>query len=222
MSQTELTATINDLLRQTGASRQRCHAMRGQAELLGSQKVGLEEKQAAAEDEQTLLEKAQEVLYRLEAEWRGKYEVGLAGLGSRGLNAVFVDDEYEVLLESTTKRGATSLDIVLSKNGQRVRLKGGSGGSVIQVLAYILRHITTTTHRPTLRSFEVLDEPFSQVAAEQRPALCAMVKDITQRLSFQSLISSHETELLDAADVAYHVRAGGKLELLKSVGEDRS
>ena len=190
--------------------------------MLSSQSQTLVEKQAVAEDEETLLAKAQEVLYRLEESWRGHYQAGLAGLGSRGLNAVFTDDEYEVLLESTTKRGATSLDIVLSKNGQRVRLKGGSGGSIIQVLAYILRHITTTTHRPALRSFEALDEPFSQVAEEQRPALCAMVKDITQRLGFQSLISSHETELLDAADVAYRVRSGGKLELLKSVGEDRS
>jgi hypothetical protein len=60
------------------------------------------------------------------------------------------------------------------------------------------------------------------VAAEQRPALCAMVKEITQRLGFQLLFSSHEDELLDAADMAYLVHPGGRIEKLKSSMEDRA
>ncbi len=183
------------------------------------------EHHAAQEDfeaQGTLLEKAQQVLQLLEATWRGKYQEALAALGSQGLNVVFTDDTYEVLLESTVKRGVTNLDIILVKNGERVRLKGGSGGSVVQVLAYLLRHIMTISHRPPLRKLKALDEPFSMLNRAQRPALGEMVKDITQRLDFQLIFSSDEDELVDVADMVIQVNPGGKVECIKQGTEDRS
>lgn len=208
--------------KELAACSRRCYAYRGQAELLRSQQLTLEDRKTSLEAQQELSGKALEVLLLLEETWRGRYEAGLAGLGSQGLNAVFTSDDYEVVLESNVKRGVSNLDIALIKNGQRVRLIGGSGGSVVQVLAYLLRHLTTTSHRPALRLLEALDEPFSMLNVEQRPALCALVKEITQRLGFQLLFSSHEDELADAADVVVLIHPGGKVEQLKSGDEDRS
>jgi DNA repair exonuclease SbcCD ATPase subunit len=68
----------------------------------------------------------------------------------------------------------------------------------------------------------VLDEPFSMMAQAQRPALCALMRDITESLGFQLLFSSHEDELLDAADVALQVHPGGKVESLKISKGDRA
>jgi hypothetical protein len=190
--------------------------------MLHDQEVRELVRQKSMREREELLAKVLVVLQKLEATWRGRYEAALAALGSQGLNAVFTDAEYELLLESTIKRGVSSLDIVLVKDGQRVRLKGGSGGSVVQVLAYLLRHLMTVSQRPELRRFEALDEPFAMVRAAQRPALGAMVKDITQRLDFQLLFSSDEDELVDAADVVILVHPGGKVEKLKSGQEDRA
>jgi hypothetical protein len=195
---------------------------KGQATLLRTQQDDHKKWRAEFEARSALKAKALVVLQKLEATWRGRYEAALAALGSQGLNAVFTDAEYELLLESTIKRGVSSLDIVLVKDGQRVRLKGGSGGSVVQVLAYLLRHLMTVSQRPDWRRFEALDEPFAMVRAAQRPALGAMVKDITQRLDFQLLFSSDEDELVDAADVVILVHPGGKVEQLKSGQEDRA
>lgn len=216
------TEEVKTLQYDLGLVRARCHEWRGQAEMLSTQKVTLEEQKKTLLAQEEVLAKAQVVLQRLEDTWRGRYEVALAALGSQGLNAVFTDATYELLLESSIKRGVSNLDIVLVKDGQRVRLKGGSGGSVVQVLSYLLRHLTTTSHHPALRRLEALDEPFSMVAAEQRPALCALIKEITQRLGFQLLFSSHEDELLDAADMAYLVHPGGRMEQLKSNQEERA
>lgn len=213
---------VNSLQQELNGCRQRCHEYRGQAELLGTQKATLEERKGTEEAQEALSGKALEVLRRLEETWRGKYEAGLAALGSQGLNTVFTSDNYEVLLESSVKRGVSNLDIALVKNGQRVRLKGGSGGSVMQVLAYLLRHLTTTSHHPELRRLEALDEPFSAVAQEQRPALCALIKEMTQRLGFQFLFSSHEDELADVADVVVLIHPGGRVEQLKSSQEERA
>ncbi len=210
------------LQRELNTVRQRCHGWKGQATMLEAQQT---EHHADFEDfeaQGTLLEKAQQVLQLLETTWRGKYQEALAALGSQGLNAVFTDDTYEVLLESTVKRGVTNLDIILVKNGKRVQLKGGSGGSVVQVLAYLLRHIMTISPRPTLRKLKALDEPFSMLNRAQRPALGGMVKDITQRLGFQLIFSSDEDELVDVADMVIQVRPGGKVECIKKGMEDRS
>ncbi|KKN83889.1 hypothetical protein LCGC14_0295420 [marine sediment metagenome] len=214
--------TAQSLQQSVNQMKQRCAEWRGQAELLQTQQTKLLEQQGTAQAQVDLLTQAQQVLQLLEETWRGRYETALAAIGSQGLNAVFIEDEYELLLESTMRRGVSNLDIILVKNGERVRIKGGSGGSVVQVLSYLLRHLMTTSHHPALRRLEALDEPFSMVAAEQRPALCSMVQEITQRLDFQLLFSSHEDELLDAADVAYLVRPGGVVERLKSSQEERA
>lgn len=203
-------------LREDVASiRQRVHAWKGQAELLLTQQKNHQQKKDELEAKVELKKKVQKVLQQLEETWRGAYEEALGALGGRGLNAVFTSGKYEVLLESNIKRGASSLDIVLVKDGNRVRLKGGSGGSVVQVLAYLLRHLMTTAQKPALRRLAVLDEPFSMLRPEQRPALSMLVEDITNRLDFQFLFSSDEDELADVADVVYQVYPGGKVELIK-------
>ena len=211
----ELRASLDSFQRQ-------CAGWRGQGELLGGKKDMQDDRKATALEQEDVQAKALTVLHRLEETWRGHYEKALAALGGQGINAVFTDGEYEVLLESTIKRGVANLDIILVKDGKRVRLKGGSGGSVVQVLAYLLRHFMTTSQHPPWRKLIALDEPFSQVAEEQRPALSALIREIEDRLGFQCLFVSHETELADCADVVYAVAPGGTLNLLKSGMEDRA
>ena len=193
-----------------------------QYELLDSQANELEGQRETWAARAALQDEALAVLQRLEETWRGHYEGAIAALGGQGVNSVFPDDTYEVVLETSIKRGVANLDIILVKNGERVRIKGGSGGSVVQVLAYLLRYFMTTSQSPSWRRMEALDEPFSMVSSAQRPALCQLVREITDRLEFQLFLSSHEDELLDAADVAYMVHLGGKVELIKSPEGERT
>lgn len=190
----------------------------GLQETLTTVKDGLTQ----AEERVAILKPAQEVLEHLEETWAGQYEAKLGALGSMGLNAVFPDNHYEVLLEHTTKRGTAHLDIILVKDDKRVRIKGGSGGSLVQLLAYLLRHLTTVSIHPPLRRILVLDEPFSQLAQAQRPAVSTLVRDITYKLGVQSILVSHEDELVDCADVAYAINRGGHVSPIELPGADRS
>lgn len=169
-----------------------------------------------------LHEKALGILQELEGTWRGKYEDALAALGSQGLSSIW-GDERQVVLESTIKRGIAHLDLALVKDGKRVRLKGGSGGSVSQVLAVVLRMLITLSNRDWRLLF-VLDEPFSQVAEEQRPALNEMIRGLRECLGFQLLFVSHEGELAECADIAYHIRGDGRgtADCLKAPGEEQT
>jgi len=215
----DLTQTLASDLR---ALRGTFSEWRGQEAHIQREITGVNDGMEQARGRVTVLEPAQEVLEHLEQTWAGQYEEKLGAIGSMGLNAVFPNNHYEVLLEHTTKRGTAHLDIVLVKDDKRVRIKGGSGGSIVQLLAYLLRHLTTVSPHPPLRLLEVLDEPFSMVAQAQRPALCTLMKDITERLGFQLLFSSHEDELLDAADTALLIHPGGEVENLKVSRGDRA
>ena len=189
--------------------RSKVSAWQGQAELLQSEISDTKQKinnlQSAVGDH----EEAIVILQELEKTWRGSFEEALASLGGEGLSVVF-DKKIEVILESTIKRGVASLDLALITEGLRTRIKGAKGGSVAQVLAVVLRILLTISNRPAIRSLWILDEPFSMVSSEFRPALCEMLRNMIEQLDSQFLFTSHEDELTDAADTVLHVKPDGK------------
>ncbi len=180
------------------------------------------EKRHELEAEEVLYDAALTVLQDIETGWRGTYEEALAALGAQSLTTIW-EKPFEVKLETTIKRGVAYLDIVLVKNGKRVRIKGGSGGSVAQVLGVTLRIIFTLSSSMGMRPLLVLDEPYNMVAAAQRPALCAVLRELSDRLGLQFLMSAHEDELMDAADVAYNILPDGlgTADCVKSNWSDR-
>lgn len=196
------------------------HEWDGQAGMLRSRELTLKDDKESHLHHEELYGKALVILQELEGTWRGKYEAALSALGSQGLSSIW-GDEREVVLESSIKRGIAHLDLALVKNGKRVRLKGGSGGSVNQVLAVILRVLTTLSN-PTHRLFFALDEPFSMVRAQQRVQLGELVQGLQQQLGFQLIFSSDEDELLEVADTAYHIRGDGRgtADQLKAPGKE--
>lgn len=198
----QLQQEVDQILRQV-------HVWEGQYELLDRQRRESLAKRHELQEEEVTHDSALAVLQELESAWRGKYEDALAALGGQSLSTIW-DKPYDVKLETTIKRGVAYLDIVLVKDGKRVRIKGGSGGSIAQVLGATLAIIVTLSHSPALRPLLVWDEPFNMVAAAQRPALCAVLRELTDRLELQSLMSAHEEELLDAADTAYNILPDGK------------
>ena len=167
-------------------------------------------------------EQAIVILGELERTWRGTFEQALSDVAGQGLSAVFGKD-MRVGLETKTKRNAAFTDITLTTDGLKTRVKGAKGGSVAQVFAAQLRELMTLAHRPEARLIMILDEPFSQVSQGFQPALCAMLREMSNKLGFQWLFSSHSSELEEAGDVVYQVLGDGKgtLELVKSAEEIR-
>jgi len=198
------------------------HIWEGQYELLEKQRTEGLRLHAELRDNEVAHDSALVVLQELESAWRGKYEDALAALGGQSLSTIW-EKPIGVKLETTIKRGVANLDIVLVKEGKKVRIKGGSGGSVAQVLGATLAIIVTLSSSPALRPLLVWDEPFNMVAAAQRPALCAVLRELTNRLGLQFLMSAHEDELMDAADTAYNILPDGRgtAECVKSTDSDR-
>ena len=197
------------------------HVWQGQYELLDTQRRESLAKRHQLQEEEVTHDSALAVLQELESAWKGKYEDALAALGAQSLSTIW-GKTYDVKLETTIKRGAAYLDIILVKDGKRVRIKGGSGGSVAQVLGATLAIIVTLSSSPALRPLLVWDEPFSQVAEEQRPGVAIWLRELAERLGLQMLLVSHEREIASEASHVYEIGRDGNATLIEIGSGDRS
>lgn len=150
------------------------------------------------------IEKVMAIIRGLEGEWRGRIEDGLERIISHGLTVVR-GEPSKVVLETTTFRDTTAIAVMLEQNGVLTDPLEERGGTVVQVLAFLWRVYTALVNLPPLARTLILDEPFSQVSEEYRPAMGELLRELHEQLGFQFIIFTHEKELIDAADVAYEV-----------------
>jgi hypothetical protein len=191
----------------------------GRLALLTSQRQEVEDRRTAAESLQETLTAALAVLQELEGAWRRSFESRLSSVVSDGLTAIF-GEEIKLEVKSTVKRDATSMQLVLTQGGIEIDdIVGGTGGSLVSVLDVLLK-ILLLVSAPDLRRVLVLDEAFRMVEARHLPALGQLLRELSQRLDMQFILVSHETELLDAADIVYEVANGG-VKCIKSQHEER-
>lgn len=144
-------------------------------------------------------------LQTMEAEWRERFQQGLAGVVSRGLTSVF-GEEINVLLHTTTFRDTTSIELLIEQGALTTEVKGAKGGSLVQVLSFLLKVLMLISARPALHRTMVLDEPFAMVSREYRPRLCELLTELNARLGVQFIIVTHEPELVDCAKLAYEIK----------------
>lgn len=196
--------TVTALKQRYGVAKGRVDALRGQRDMLNKQIGAAGARLIEAQSMATYHDEAQVILQALEEKWRGKSAGALAEVVSYGLTTVF-GEPYELNIDSKVSRGVASTELSLTKNDLHTSIKNAKGGSVINVLSFLLHTILTTSSKPRLRPILALDEPFSHVSAEYRPLLCDLLRDLCHRLGLQMLIVSHEEEMLQAADMAYLV-----------------
>jgi DNA repair exonuclease SbcCD ATPase subunit len=186
----------------------RIDELAGQRALLEDQladALGMHDKANERADD---LDQTLRFLQTMEEEWRERFQQGLAAVVSDGLSSVF-GRELKAVLETTTHRDATSIELYIEEEGRLREIRGARGGSLIQVLSFLLKLLMLVSARPPLRRVMVLDEPFAMVSAEYRPRVGALLRELSARLGVQFIIVTHEPELVDYADVAYEVRAQG-------------
>jgi len=200
----------------------RVERWRGQAELLDRQAEEVQRTRAVLTHDAEIHKEALVILQSLEKKWRGAFEQALATVVSEGLSAVF-GRPITIGIESDLKRGVASVNITMTDGDVTTSILGAEGGSVVNVVSFLLRVLLTISVRPPLRRLLILDEPFSHVSAEYRPALCQLLREMAQRLEIQIVLVSHEEELADAAVVTYLVeKPGDEAEVKRLTGPNSS
>lgn len=184
--------------------------LEGKRDLLLNESEQLQQELAQAEQQEQHYRAALEVLQALEKNWRDQFSQRLAHIVSWGLSTIF-GVPLTVSVSTEIKRGVSSSKITIKEGDTETTILDYEGGSLVNVLSVLLRAILVVNTFPPLRRALVLDEPFSMVSQEYRPAVCQLLRHLADKLDMQFIIVSHEPELVDAADVAYFVeKKGGK------------
>lgn len=178
--------------------------LHGQLEAYEEDVKGVTERLVVVDKDVDELSTILDILQGMESAWRERFQQGLETIVSQGLTAVFGED-IKVRLEATTQRDATSIAIKVEQGGVETDVMDAKGGSLVQVLSFLLIVLLVVSSQPPLRRTVILDEPFGMVSTHYFPRLCELITQLNAQLGMQFIMTTHNMELLACAQRAYEV-----------------
>lgn len=182
MNPTAIQSRIQDLKREASAARER----------LRREQQALKEAQQILIDTEYVQAKTQALAQAIQQQAHTQ----IAGVVTLCLQAVF-GEAYAFRIRFERKRGKTEAQLLLIKEGQEIEdpINEDSGG-VVSVAAFALRLACLVLAKPRLRRLLVLDEPFSQLSVEYRPAIRSMLLKLAKDFNIQFIIVTHQPEII--------------------------
>ena len=186
-------------------AREELERRKGRREQLLSQISETQDRLSRLAREGEEIRTAQAIIQTVAQATQQQLEYHVSELVSLALSAVF-PDPYRLHLDFEPKRGKSEAVLSFSKaDGERIDPLTASGGGPVDVAAFALRVSLWSLRKPRSRATLVVDEPFRYVSQDLQPRASAMLKEISQRLSIQFIIVTHEAELLECADKVFRV-----------------
>ncbi|MFC4236167.1 ATP-binding protein [Thalassospira xianhensis] len=95
----------------------------------------------------------------------------------------------EIGIDLYTERGLPALDIFVKQGEHKHNIMDDCGGALTNVVCLGLRAIATA--KSGLRYFMALDEPDCWVAPQRVPSFYRVLKQLSERMQFQTIVISH-------------------------------
>lgn len=168
-------------------------------------------------------EKAQGVLLALEEAWRKDFERNVEEIISDGISLVF-GEPLEFRLNTSIKAGASAIDFEIETADGSTPVMNAEGGSLVEVISFLLRVLIILAYKPALRKVLVADEMFGGVSEENTPTLAALLRKIVDETGIQIILATHNKALAELADIVYEVKNTGgigRIVPLKTRNETR-
>jgi DNA repair exonuclease SbcCD ATPase subunit len=161
---------------------------------------GKEDRIAVLKKEHEITEKARAVIQCVAQDTQKQLEFHLSHLVTMALHTIF-DDPYDLSVEFVQRRGKTEVDILFSKNGEKIDPLSASGGGVVDVASLFLQISLLTLMMPKRRNILFLDEPLRFLKGEGYPEKgMEVIKEISEKLGMQIVMVSHIPEFIESAD----------------------
>lgn len=174
------------------------------------------------ESEVEVLDLTQQLALALEGAWRKTFETTLAEVISEGLTLVFGEKMF-LNIKSTTKAGASAVSFTLDTPTGETPIMNAEGGSVVQVVSFLLRLMVTLQHRPEIRKVLTLDEAFGGLSEENIPLLASLLRQLVDDTGIQLLFVTHNRQFGEVADRVFDVKKAkgeGVVTLLKTQNDE--
>lgn len=122
------------------------------------------------------------------------------------LQTVYGSEYHFVVLFHYDNRDQTEVKFFLSKNEKLYEpRKDTISGGATDICAFSLRMVLYTLEDPDPSPILILDEPFKNVSKGYLPFVSEMIKELSNMLNLQLIISTHTDEIIDLADNIIHL-----------------
>ncbi len=161
--------------------------------------------------------KARWVLSEVVENTQGNFKRKVENLTTIALRVIF-DRNFEFKFIFEKKGNKIGARPVTLEDGEEFIPKDEMGGSILNVIGFMMQIIFIVLEKPNRRKTLFLDEPFHWLGDYKKRA-ATMLKEISEKLGIQILLVTHDIELAEIADVIYHVKIKdkkSKVELYES------
>jgi DNA repair exonuclease SbcCD ATPase subunit len=129
----------------------------------------------------------------------------IEGVVTQGLRTIFGEPmSFRIVNKMVGKRPEIDFLLVSETGAQPLEtaIMEARGGGVAAVAGFLLQAVLVLL-LPNTTPLLFLDESFSQVSEEYRPALSQFIKELTERTDLQVVLVTHSDEFVTDADRVY-------------------
>ena len=150
-------------------------------------------------------ENALALVQQVARETMDQLKLRIESIVQEALDAVFPEGgKFKVDYE--TKNDRTQASIYIEVDGERMDPLADDGGGLADVLAFALRLVAWSLGKS--ENTLILDEPGKGVSKEYRPMLIEMISGLSSQLGLQTIIVTHDPDIMEMADRTFRVSLG--------------
>lgn len=187
----------------------------GEAMSLARRGQELEQEVAALESARRAAERVSVVLSQIGSERDVEARAQVEQLVSSGLKAIFQEDLSFHLVESSTRQ-IPQIDFVVRTHHHDgshldtdvLAARGGGLAAVVGLLLRVVLILLTKASGRSAPGLLVLDETLAHLSSEYLDAAGQFLRTLCDSTGLQIIMVTHQSELVEYADIAYRFRLG--------------
>jgi len=137
---------------------------------------------------------------------------------SHGLSTVFqYPVNFKIRIEPKRSRVDYKFEIEDTVKGYTGVIQDAFGGSIVEIVGFLLRLLFIVSNPSYISRFICLDEYFSSVDPDKVPLLSKLVRSLCEKMNFDILLITHNPSFAEEAHLNYQgsYSDGFKLKLLE-------
>jgi DNA repair ATPase RecN len=152
------------------------------------------------------LEKAQAFLQETARQTQEQLKIHVEDIVQLALDAIF-PDKYTFEIQFNIAYGKTTAELVFisKQSGHIIDPMIASGGGVVDICSFALRLACWTLSRG-IDKIIILDEPFRFLSKNLQERAGTLLKELSNKLGIQIILTTHLDALIDAADKTINVK----------------
>lgn len=160
------------------------------------------------------LEQAHEIVKLVGGETQQQLQYHISDITSLALESVF-KNPYKLVMNFEERRGKIECDLLFERDGDVFKPKDASGFGQMDIASLALRLAAWSMQTPRTRPTIIIDEPFKNLSEKFHEPASQMVKELSDKLGIQFIMSTHIPVLSAYADKIFETKLKNKVTIVK-------